>query len=127
MSKFDLTTQKRAIPKEEIIKIMTVDLSKEQFYIQFSRDIFIFNYLCSGINFTDIASLKFKNLIENKLVYVQKKTKKKIKTPLSDEALQIIQKYAGGRCAGSSKGFRRITLIGAMPEMIAPCVIFCQR
>ena len=94
VAKFDVSTQKRAIPKDAIKKVMAVDLSNEQFYMQFSRNIFIFSYLCSGINFTDIASLKLSNLIDNKLVYIRKKTKKKIKTPLSDEALQIIKKYA---------------------------------
>jgi len=97
VSKFDVSTQKRAIPKDAIKKIMMADLSKELFYTQFARDIFIFSYLCGGINFTDISSLKISNLIENKLVYIRKKTKKKIKTPLSDEALQIIQQYAAGR------------------------------
>ena len=53
--------------------------------------------MCGGINFTDISSLKISNLIDNKLVYIRKKTKKKISTPLSDEALQIIQKYAVGK------------------------------
>ena len=94
VSKFDLTTQKRAIPKKAIKKVMAVDLSKEKFDVQFSRDIFMFSYLCGGINFTDIASLKVGNLIDNKLVYIRKKTKKKISTPLSVEALQIIQKYS---------------------------------
>ena len=73
---------------------MEIDLSKEKFYVQFSRDIFIFSYLSGGINFTDIASLKLGNVIDNKLVYIRKKTKKKISTPLSAEALQIIQKYS---------------------------------
>ena len=97
VSKFDVSTNKRAIPKDAIKKVIAVDLSKEQFYIQFSRDIFIFSYLCGGINFTDIANLKLCNLIDNKLVYIRKKTKKKISTPLSNEALQIIQKYADGK------------------------------
>jgi len=94
ISKFDTSTQKRAISKEAIKKIMDVDLSKEKFYVQFSRDVFIFSYLCGGINFIDIASLKNSNLIDNKLAYIRKKTKKKINTPLSSEALQIIQKYS---------------------------------
>jgi len=97
ISKFDTSTQKRAIPKEAIKKVMEVDLNEEEFNVQFSRDIFIFSYLCGGINFTDIASLKLGNMIDNKLMYIRKKTKKKIKTPLSDEALQIIQKYAAGK------------------------------
>jgi len=101
VSKFDLSTQKRAIPKEAIKKVMAVDLSKEQFYIQFSRDIFIFSYLCGGINFSDIANLKLCNLIDNKLVYIRKKTKKKISTPLSKESTQIIQKYTSDKTKSS--------------------------
>ena len=97
VSKFDVTTQKRAIPKEAIKKIMTIDLSKEKFIMQFSRDIFIFSYLCGGINFSDIASLKIGSIIDNKLVYIRKKTKKKITTPLSNEALQVINKYAAAK------------------------------
>jgi site-specific recombinase XerD len=77
-------------------------LGKEKFYIQFSRDIFIFSYLCGGINFTDIASLKIGNLIDDKLVYIRKKTKKKISTPLSAEALQIIKKYAANKTKSSN-------------------------
>ena len=72
---------------------MAVDLSKEKFYTQFSRDVFIFSYLCGGVNITDIANLKYNNVINNKLSYIRQKTKKKINTPLSDEALQIIAKY----------------------------------
>jgi site-specific recombinase XerD len=97
ISKFDTKTKKRAIPKETIKKIMSVDLSKELYYTQFSRDIFIFSYLCGGINFSDIAQLKFSNLIDNKLMYIRKKTKKEITTPLSNEALQIIQKYSANK------------------------------
>jgi len=97
VSKFDVSTQKRAISKDAIKKIMEIDLSKEKFYVQFSRDIFIFSYLCGGVNISDIACIKISNLIDNKLVYIRKKTKKKISTPLSDEALQIIQKYAAGK------------------------------
>ena len=97
LSKFSTKTQKRAISKEEIKKIMEIDLSKEKFYVQFSRNVFIFSYLCGGINFTDISYLKIENIIDNKLVYIRKKTKKRISTPLSSEAMQIIQKYAAGK------------------------------
>ena len=94
VSKFDVSTQKRAISKDDIKKIMAIDLSKELFYTQFSRDIFIFSYLCGGINFIDIANLKVENIVDNILMYTRKKTYKKIKTPLSTEALKIIQKYS---------------------------------
>ena len=38
LSKFDTTTPKRAISKEAIKKVMELDLSKEKYYVQFSRD-----------------------------------------------------------------------------------------
>lgn len=57
VSKFNIKTQKRAISKEEIIKIINIDLTSYRFYYQLSRDIFIFSYLCGGINFSDIANL----------------------------------------------------------------------
>ena len=58
VSKFNTPTAKRAIEKEEILKIMAADLSDRDFYTRFSRDIFVFSYLGAGINFTDIALLK---------------------------------------------------------------------
>jgi site-specific recombinase XerD len=93
ISKLDTKTQKRAITKADIKKIMELNLSKELFYTKFSRDIFIFSYLCAGINFTDIANLKHNNLIDNEIHYIRQKTKKKMEIPLSNEALQIINKY----------------------------------
>ena len=47
ISNVGTTAQKRAIPKDA----MTVDLNKELFYTQFSRNILIFSYLYCGIHF----------------------------------------------------------------------------
>ena len=58
VSKFDTSTQKRAITKTDILKF--VDDSQpigQKRYVQLSKDIFMFSYLCGGINFTDIANL----------------------------------------------------------------------
>lgn len=32
-------------------------------YVELSKDIFIFSYLCGGINFTDIANLTRENIV----------------------------------------------------------------
>ena len=64
-------------------------------YIQLSKDIFIFSYLCGGINFTDIANLTKANIIEGtRLHYIRQKTGKLIKIGLSEEAMKIIERYA---------------------------------
>ncbi|WP_346998367.1 tyrosine-type recombinase/integrase, partial [Bacteroides cellulosilyticus] len=96
ISKFDVTTEKRAIAKTEVLKFTkeVQPIGKRQ-YIQLSKDIFIFSYLCGGINFTDIANLTKANIIEGKrLHYVRQKTGKLIKLGLSEEAIQIIEQYA---------------------------------
>jgi site-specific recombinase XerD len=61
--------------------------------MQFSRDIFIFSYLCAGINFTDIANLKHSNITDNRLQYTRQKTSKKINISLSEKALEILNRY----------------------------------
>lgn len=96
ISKFDVSTDKRAIAKADVLKFSTDvrPIGKRQ-YVQLSKDIFIFSYLCGGINFTDIANLTKDNIIEGKrLHYIRQKTGKLIKLGLSEEALKIIKRYA---------------------------------
>ena len=96
ISKFDVSTEKRAIAKADVLKFSTDvrPIGKRQ-YVQLSKDIFIFSYLCGGINFTDIANLTKDNIIEGKrLHYIRQKTGKLIKLGLSEEAIQIIRRYA---------------------------------
>lgn len=58
-------------PNKEYIQKIILDkqtelqLGKRQ-YIQLNKDIFMFSYLCGGINFTDIANLTKANIIEGK-------------------------------------------------------------
>ena len=96
ISKFDVSTEKRAIAKADVLKFSTdVHSIGKQQYVQLSKDIFIFSYLCGGINFTDIANLTKDNIIEGKrLHYIRQKTGKLIKLGLSEEDLQIIRRYA---------------------------------
>ena len=91
VSKLHEDTAKRAITKSDIEKVVNHKSSKD--YTQLSSDLFYFSYLCAGINFTDIAYLTKANLIDDRLVYTRKKTKKLIKIPIQDRALKIIEKY----------------------------------
>ena len=93
ISKFSIKTEKRAISKDDIKLIMNLDLTEASYYIQFAQDLFVFSYLCGGINFTDMANLQQNNIIEGRLLYVRQKTGKKINMLLSDDANMIIQKY----------------------------------
>lgn len=93
MSKFSVKTRKRAISKEDIKKVIEFDITEETEMMQLSRDIFVFSYLQSGINLTDIANLKYENITDNRLQYIRQKTNRFINIPLQEEALKILQKY----------------------------------
>lgn len=97
ISKFNTKTIKRALSKEDILKIMNVDLDAESKKVQLSRDIFIFSYLCGGINMTDICDLKSTNIIEDGrneiLTYKRNKTDAIINLPLSEQAVDIKNFY----------------------------------
>jgi integrase len=62
-------------------------------FFAISKDIFIFSYLCGGINFTDIANLTKDNIVNGRLRYVRQKTGKLIRIGIPFEAMKIIQKY----------------------------------
>lgn len=95
ISKFDTSTQKRAISKEDISKIINVSLSSKT--QKFARDIFVFSYLCGGINFDDIANLKADNIINTRLIYKRSKTRKTINIQLLPEAQIILDRYSVDR------------------------------
>jgi len=91
VSKLHKETAKRAITKEEVNKVMTYQGTDE--YSKLAVDLFYFSYLMGGINFVDIAYLTKENLIDDRLIYTRRKTKKLIKLPLQDKAIELIKKH----------------------------------
>jgi len=94
VSRFDVKTKKRAISKDDMKRIMSVDLSGEKASLKLSRDLFVFSYLCAGMNFTDIANLKIENIVNGRICYIRQKTAKTISIHLSEEASLILSRYA---------------------------------
>ena len=97
LSRFDVTTKKRAIGKEDILRIMSIDLTGADFYLQLSKDIFLFSYFGAGINFSDISLLKYSDIVDGRVHYIRKKTGKPISFPLLEDARAIIEKYSKER------------------------------
>ena len=93
VSKFDTRTKKRAITKEDVRKVIALDLSQGYPSEQLARDIFVFSYFGAGINFADIALLKYGNVRDGRVQYVRKKTGKPINFLLTEEMRNIIAKY----------------------------------
>jgi integrase len=63
------------------------------------RDLWVFSYLCNGINIADILRLKFSNISDGEIFWLRKKTertnkkKKEIRAILLPEMQTIIDKY----------------------------------
>ena len=94
LSHFNTKTIKRALSKEDILKIINTNCSCQNELRQLAHNLFTFSYLCGGISFVDIAHLTPKNIIDGRLIYQRQKTHGSINLMLSDKAQQIIDKYA---------------------------------
>ena len=97
VSEFHEQTMKRAISKEDIKRIMGLDLRTvtacHSPYLSLGRDLFLFSYLSCGINLTDMARIRYCDIFEGRLSYHRQKTGKLISFLLQPMALDIIAKY----------------------------------
>ena len=92
VSKLSQTTAKRSIQKGEILSVLNYQGKTPLECL--AIDLFTFSYLAAGINFGDIARLTKDNILENRLIYIRKKTQKQIKVSLQEQAIKLIQKYS---------------------------------
>ena len=87
-------TRKRAIHKEDIQRLMQAELPVTRSpYTEFARDIFLFSYFSAGINFKDIATLRYVDMEEDRIFYRRHKTGKTMTCRLHPQAREIIAKY----------------------------------
>ena len=89
-------TRKRAITKEDVQKLMELKIepSHQTEYRDFARDVFLFSYFTAGINFTDIASLRYCDIVGGRISYSRNKTQKLLSFRLMPKAVSIIEKYS---------------------------------
>ena len=89
-------TRKRAITKEDVQRLAELEIERENrfSYRDFARDIFLFSYYTAGINFTDIASLRYCDIINGRISYSRNKTQKLLSFRLMTKAAEIIEKYS---------------------------------
>ncbi|MGD1837561.1 MAG: phage integrase SAM-like domain-containing protein [Nitrososphaeraceae archaeon] len=85
-------TIKRALLKEDIKKIKSLDLSHKP-EVEKARDLFIFSFLTRGMSFKDLAYLKVKDIINGRLYYSRSKVEQNYSIKLTDSALEIIRRY----------------------------------
>lgn len=97
VSDFHEQTMKRATSKEDIKRIIELDLrtvtTYHSPYLSLGRDLFLFSYLSCGINLTDMARIRYCDIFDGRLSYHRQKTGKLISFQLQPMALEIIGKY----------------------------------
>ena len=85
-------TKKRAISKAQVEKIAGIEIKDKDTLVN-SRNYFLFSYYCRGLNFTDLASLKWTNIKDGELNYIRAKTGEEFNFPLHPAAQAIINFY----------------------------------
>ncbi|HVB03493.1 MAG TPA: site-specific integrase, partial [Chitinophagaceae bacterium] len=87
-----IKTKKRAITKEEIIKIAELEI-KDNPRLLNARNYFLFSFYNRGINFIDMAYIKWENIRNNRLQYTRRKTKEDFTIALLPPAVIILNQY----------------------------------
>lgn len=87
-----IKTQKRAISKEQIQRIAELEFSPETSLFD-AKNYFLFSYLNRGINFVDMAFLKWTDFREDRFTYVRRKTKERFNIGLIDQSKAILEHY----------------------------------
>ena len=88
-------TRKRAISKDDVLKLKELELPESNsFYLHFARDIFMFSYYMAGMNFNDIAKIRYADIQNERVYYSRSKTSKEMSCHLMPEAKRIIDKYS---------------------------------
>jgi len=104
---------KKALKKSDIIKIKNYEPETDAEC--FAKDMFLFSYLCNGINISDILRLKFKNIQGDKIYFIREKTKNTTKNNqhyievfISDIVNEIIDKWKNNEVLPNNYIFREL-------------------
>ncbi|GAB4023667.1 site-specific integrase [Spirosoma migulaei] len=108
LGKFSTKTRKRAISREDIRKIEAykvvakqgpyASLRKTTEHLQLAKDVFLFSFYVGGINFIDLATLKWRDIGLDtagnyRVNYMRQKTGGRFSIRLASPALSIINAY----------------------------------
>ena len=92
ISKFKTQTQKRSITKSDIKKILELDLEKEPMLFE-ARSYFVFSYLGNGINFNDMAKIRWRAIVNDRIYYTRSKTSNVLNFVLNPVSKEIIEHF----------------------------------
>ncbi|MEL6254688.1 MAG: site-specific integrase [Bacteroidota bacterium] len=90
------TTAKRAIEKEALQKILSLELPSDHPCFH-ARNFFLASYMMYGMSFVDMAFLQVKNITGGRVQYTRKKTGKPYDIKISDSLNKILSFYTEGK------------------------------
>ncbi len=85
-------TIKRAITKEEMQKIVDLDLEKES-YLWHARNYFLFSFSTIGMSWVDMALLKPEDIHNDRIIYRRSKTHKEYNIKINNQIKEILEYY----------------------------------
>lgn len=92
VSKFNTETHPRAIPKDAIKALERLNLPRES-SVYDARNYFLFSYYGCGINFVDLAKLRWSDINGEVINYVRQKTGKRINFFITQPIRDILDWY----------------------------------
>ena len=85
-------TTKRAVSAEVIRALRSMDLDRRP-RLAFARDIFLFSFYTRGMSFIDMAFLRPGNIVDGRLQYVRRKTKRPLSICWEPCMQAIVDRY----------------------------------
>ncbi len=86
---------KDRLNQDEILAIEGLDLP-EKSLIWHVRNAFMFSFYCAGIRASDILQMKWRNIVNGRLVYQMQKTNRAHSIKLQDQAIAVLELYGPG-------------------------------
>ncbi len=83
---------KRALTREEVKRILDVDLAERPDLMD-AKNFFVFSYFARGINWIDMLRLKKENLQDDYIVYIRSKTKGRFMVKILQPVRDILDYY----------------------------------
>lgn len=87
-----IETKRRAITKNELQRIKDLVLEPDTLVFN-ARNYFLFSFYCRGINFVDLAYLKWSDIRDGRIFYTRRKTKENFNVNLLAPAASILESY----------------------------------
>ncbi len=83
---------KTAIKRDDLVKILNLDIKPDN-RSWHSRNLFMFSFYCRGMNLTDIAKLKLKDIQNGRIIYRRSKNAKPFNIKINENISEILEFY----------------------------------